>query len=285
MMSTSATPVREPIGLEAVRRFGRRSGVDEGLVPVQVSSREWALEGITFKIGAGGIGGAGRTERRRKDDHLLPHTEALRRQPGRDPARWPQRQGSHLSRPGPRHWRRYPGDISLPRHHRRQPSIRPSGCNRRRTRGGLPGGQHPRLHRFAAGRIPDDGGRARLPTVWRRKAAPGDSESDPEEPGGADPRRSDFTSRLAIRSSDSGRAERSSWWVARPWSSPIAFPRSWRRTRSWFSTRAGWSNREATASFSITAASMRSCSRPSSVRRPGISANRCQPPGGGPDAG
>jgi ATP-binding cassette subfamily B protein len=56
-----------PVGLEAVRRFGRRGTVEEGFVPQQVSSREWALEDLDFAIEAGqlvalvGPSGAGKT--------------------------------------------------------------------------------------------------------------------------------------------------------------------------------------------------------------------------------
>jgi ATP-binding cassette subfamily B protein len=56
-----------PVGLEAVRRFGRRGSVEEGYVPQQVSSREWALEDLDFEIETGqlvalvGPSGAGKT--------------------------------------------------------------------------------------------------------------------------------------------------------------------------------------------------------------------------------
>jgi ATP-binding cassette subfamily B protein len=57
----------QPTGLEAVKRWGRRATVEEGLIPQQVSSREWALAGLTFRIEPGqlvalvGPSGAGKT--------------------------------------------------------------------------------------------------------------------------------------------------------------------------------------------------------------------------------
>lgn len=57
----------QPIGLEAVRRFGRRANLEVGLVPQQISSRAWALEDLNFRIDPGqlvalvGPSGAGKT--------------------------------------------------------------------------------------------------------------------------------------------------------------------------------------------------------------------------------
>ena len=57
----------ETVGLEAVRRYGRRGSVDEGFVPQQVSTRSWAVEEVDFTIKPGqlvalvGPSGAGKT--------------------------------------------------------------------------------------------------------------------------------------------------------------------------------------------------------------------------------
>jgi ATP-binding cassette subfamily B protein len=59
--------VSELVGLEAVKRRGRRSSVEEGLIPQQVSTRQWAIEDVDFNIKAGqlvalvGPSGAGKT--------------------------------------------------------------------------------------------------------------------------------------------------------------------------------------------------------------------------------
>jgi ATP-binding cassette subfamily B protein len=57
----------EPVGLEAVKRSGRRGTFEVGFVPQQVSTRPWAIADVSFEIAAGelaalvGPSGAGKT--------------------------------------------------------------------------------------------------------------------------------------------------------------------------------------------------------------------------------
>ena len=62
------------------------------------------------------------------------------------------------------------------------------------------------VHRAAAGRLRDDGRRARAETVGRREAARGDRPHDPEGPADPDPRRGDLGAGFAHRAGDPGGA-------------------------------------------------------------------------------
>ncbi len=74
-----------------------------------------------------------------------------------------------------------------------------------RDRGGLPGGQHPRLHRRPAGRLRHRRRQPRLPALGRREAARGHRPGHPQGPAHPRPRRGHLVPRQPIRSAHPGR--------------------------------------------------------------------------------
>ena len=81
------------------------------------------------------------------------------------------------------------------------------GRHGRRDRGRLPGREHPRVHRGAAGRVRDAGRRARLPALGRREAAAGDRARPAEGPAHPAAGRGDLVAGLALGGADPGGAD------------------------------------------------------------------------------
>ena len=118
--------------------------------------RRPAHAGLSFRIAAGERVGVVGPQRLRQVDDRAPAGAALRAVRRGDPHR---RDRSAVARSGAsaRHDRgRFAGFLPLPRHRRRQPAARLSGCERRAGDLGCAGGERARVHRRAARRLPHD---------------------------------------------------------------------------------------------------------------------------------
>ncbi len=110
--------------------------------------------------------------------------------------------------PQARDRRRAAGHRAVQRHDLLQHRLWPARGVARGGRGGGAARAYPRFRRVIAGRLPNDGRRARAQIVGRRKAARGDCPGDPE--GAEDPgvRRGDLGARHPDRARDPGEPRR-----------------------------------------------------------------------------
>ena len=175
-------------GLSRLRgpRAGRGAGPDGGVRGgrVHLSGRPPPRPSRPrFPDRGRGAGRVRRGERRREDVDRPPAASPLRSGRGVGAHRWARPPRSlRPRRPRPDRGRQ-PGHRPLPRHGGGQPSLRPARRVPRRARRGGAGGERARIHREAAGRLPDGGRRTRGAAL--RRAAPADRDRP-----GRSPRRS-----------------------------------------------------------------------------------------------
>ena len=189
--------IKDKPGRQAARGQARRDPLRERLV--RLRSRAGNPQGHQLRGSRPGIGGGGRSLRRRQVDHLAAAVPLLRgqRRPHLDRRPGHPRRHAEIAAHGDRHGPA--GHRPVQRHHPLQHPLRPLGGERCRGRGGGAARPDRRFHPALAQGLRDRGGRARPEALRRREAARRHRAHDPQ--GAADPaaRRGDLRARQPHR--------------------------------------------------------------------------------------